>query len=44
MTLDGQAEGNLPLEWLTRLRYRRLSTHMVGEILSKPWVDSLVPA
>ena len=39
-----QSEGNLPFEWLTRLRYRRFSTQMVGEILSKQWADSLVPA
>lgn len=30
-------------ETLTRLRYNRVPDHLLGEILSKPWADNLVP-
>ena len=40
----GGQDRDLPLEGLTRLRYRRFSTHMLGEMFSKQWIDSLVPA
>jgi len=31
-------------EQITRLRYRMLSDRMVGELLSKSWIDSAIPA
>lgn len=43
-TMAGDLDKDLPLEGLTRLRHRRLSTHMVGELFSKQWIDSFVPA
>ena len=30
-------------ETLTRLRYRYLPDHLVGELLSKRWIDNAIP-
>lgn len=37
------APGGSVSDALTRFRYRWIPTHIIGELLSKPWIDNAVP-
>lgn len=43
----GPQGGTMPVpfsESLVRFRYKWIPTHLIGELLSKPWFDNVVPA